>query len=398
MRPIKVLHYVGKLDPGGIETWLLNLVKLGPEEVRFDFVVEKPGGKYEEEIRGHGCRIYILDYRSHLRKRLEIVGLARRSRSLDRILAENGYDVFHVHGEEFMGDVVKVAAKAGVPARVVQCHAAVLARGKRNPEMTIRSARFRTVDRRRILRHATDICAVSDEAGRFLMGSFWKTDPRCRPLYCGIPLDHFRLAAAAIDAGIFRETHGIPRDGIVVGHAGSMGPSPVKNHSFLLEVFDILSRRDKRYHLYLAGDGPLRPEIERDVKRRRLQERVFMPGVCTDVPALMVGGFDAFLLPSLYEGLPVVGLEAVAAGLYAVCSDSITRDYTDRFRDRVTTVSLGASPSHWADQVEAAAEKKISPVEGIAIIEKSPFAIKESLSRMVDLYSGRLADRSRSRC
>ena len=398
MQPIRVLHSVDKLDPGGIETWLLNLVRLGTDEVRFDFVLGKAGGQYEKEIQDRGCRIHRLDYLSHSRKRLEIVGLARRSRSLDRILAENAYDVFHIHGEEFMGDALKVAAEAGVPVRVAHCHGTVLARGKRNPEMAIRSVRFKTRDRRRILRYATDICAVSNEAGRFLMGSSWEADPRCKALYCGIALERFREVASVQDRIAYRESHGIPHDSIVVGHAGSMGPTPVKNHAFLLEVFGVLARRDSRYILYVAGDGPLRPEIERDVKRRGLQERVLMPGICKDVPTLMVHGFDVLLLPSLHEGLPIVGLEAVAAGLYTVCSDTVTRDFTERFRDRVTAVSLKEGPSHWADHVENAVKRRVPPAEGIAIIEKSPFSIEASLDALVNLYRNRLAGLSQSRC
>ncbi len=398
MSQLKVLHRLWKLDPGGIETWLLNLARLKPGDVQFDFVVEEPGGRYEEELRAVGSRVFCLSPKSRLRKRLEISGLALRSRSLDKVLAESGYDVFHVHGEEFLGDALTVAAEAGIPVRVAHCHGSVLARGTRNPEMAIRSVRFRTVDRRRILKHATDICAVSSEAGRFLIGEHWGTDSRCTLLHCGIPLDQFRAVAEVGDRSRYRGSLGIPRDGIVIGHVGSMGPSPVKNHRFLVEVFDALARRDSRYCLCLAGDGPLRPEIERDVSRRGLQKRVFMPGVSNDVPALMVGGFDVFVLPSFYEGLPVVGLEAVAAGLHTVCSDTITGDFTARFSGRVTAVSLKASPSEWADLVEAALKKRVAPAEGVAIIENSPFSIEASLSAMVNMYRSRLAQVSQARC
>jgi glycosyltransferase involved in cell wall biosynthesis len=395
---LKVLHRLWKLDPGGIETWLLNLVRLRPEDVRFDFVVEEPGGRYEEEVGQAGCRVLCLDHTSRLGKRLEITGLARRDLSLDRILAADRYDVFHIHGEEFMGDALRVAAAAGVPVRVAHCHNTVLARGMRNPEMTLRAARFRTIDRGRILSYATDICAVSKEAGRFLMGSRWEADPRCRLLHCGVSLDQFRKAAEITDSATYRMALGVPRDGIVVGHAGSMGPSRQKNHSFLLEVFDVLAKRHSHYNLYLAGDGPLRPEIERDVRRRGLQERVFMPGMRDDVPMLMSHCFDVLLLPSLHEGLPVVGLEAVAAGLYTVCSDTVTRDFTDRFGDRVASVSLRARPSYWADEVEAAARKRVPPAEGVAIVEKSPFSIGASLGAMVGMYRNRLESSPQPRC
>jgi glycosyltransferase involved in cell wall biosynthesis len=396
--PLKVLHRLWKLDPGGIETWLLNLARVKPKDLQFDFVVEERGGRYEEEVGRFGCRVLCLDHTSRFGKRLGVAGFARRDQGLDRVLAAGHYDVFHIHGEEFMGDALKLAAEAGVPVRVAHCHNTVLARGKRNPEMALRAARFRTTDRRLILKYATDICAVSNEAGRFLMGNHWEADVRCRPLYCGVALDQFSRAAEITDTAAYRADLGVPRNGIVVGHAGSMGPSRQKNHSFLLEVFDVLARRDPRWFLYLVGDGPLRPVIERDVTLRGLEERVSMRGFSKDVPGLMTHTFDVLLLPSLQEGLPIVGLEAVAAGLYTVCSDTITRDFTNRFQDRVTAISLKASPAQWADHVETAVKKRVPPTEGIAIIEDSPFSIEASLGAMVDLYRNRLAVPPQPRC
>jgi glycosyltransferase involved in cell wall biosynthesis len=169
-----------------------------------------------------------------------------------------------------------------------------------------------------------------------------------------------------------------------------MGPSPQKNHFFILEILGELARRDRRYYLYMAGDGPLRPNIEQAVWQRGLEGRVIMPGLSNDVPSLMVHGFDVHLLPSLFEGLPVVGLEAVASGLYTICSDTITRDFTDYFASRITMVSLTATPEYWADRVEEAVQKRISPREGISLVEQSPFSIQSSLSNVISLYRRRL--------
>jgi glycosyltransferase involved in cell wall biosynthesis len=380
-KPIRVLHSFGSLGRGGIETWLMNILRLHSDEIKFDFILGKLGEAYEEEARGYGCRIH---------KAPPIRQLSKNLSFLREVLTNNRYDVYHAHGEEFMGDSVKIAAKAGVPVRIAHCHSTKLARGKKGFEMRIRSLRHKTIDRSRILSHATDILACSSDAGRFLMGRHWGIDPRCRTLYCGIPLEHFSIALSKWSRSEFRNAHGIPNDAIMIGHAGSMGPSPVKNHSFIIEIFAELARRDQRYYLYLAGDGPLRPMLEQKVMEMGLQSRILMPGLCDDIPSLMIHGFDIHILPSLQEGLPVVGMEAVASGLFTICSDTITRDFTEPFSQRVLPVSLEVNASIWADRVEEAVQRRISVEEGIAIIEKSPFSIHNSLSNMLNIYKQRL--------
>jgi glycosyltransferase EpsF len=140
----------------------------------------------------------------------------------------------------------------------------------------------------------------------------------------------------------------------------------------------------------MAGDGPRRELLKREVEAQHLQDRVSLPGLWDDVASLMVHGFDVHVLPSIYEGLPIVGLEAAASGLYTVCSDTITKDYTEPIAQRVKVVSLKASVEHWADEVETAISKRIPAQEGIAIIQKSPFSIDSSLESLLDIYRRRL--------
>ncbi|MBP7051977.1 MAG: glycosyltransferase [Phycisphaerae bacterium] len=392
-RPIRVLHSFASLNRGGIETWLMNILREHPPGLHFDFLLDRPGGVYEEEARSHGCHIYHRASISRLGKRLNIIGLGRQSHCLEEVLTADKHDVFHMHGSEFLGDGMKAATRMDVPVRIAHAHGTRWIRERLTWEWRLRYLRVRTVDRYRLLKYATDIVACSNDAGLSLMGRYWKRDPRCSVLYCGVPLDVFERAHSDWTRSDFRKKHGIPQDAVVVGHVGSMGPSPVKNHGFLLDVFGELAKRDARYYLYMAGDGPLRRDIERMVHARGLDDRVSMPGLCSDVPSLMIHGFDVHVLPSLHEGLPVVGLEAVASGCFTVCSDTITREFTESFAARVSTVSLRASASLWADRLEAGIRNRISAEDGIGLVKESCFSISASLESLLRLYRRRLTER-----
>jgi len=369
----------------------MNIIRLQPEEVHFDFFLMARGGTYENEAVSLGSHVYEASVQGLFGKSEFFGGRGSHYKKLEETLRDGQYTALHIHGDEFFGDAVKVAARVGTPVRVVHSHNTVIARGKKGPDMFLRKLRLRTLERVRIRRYATDIVACSSDAGRYLMGRRWERDSRCRPLYCGVPLDALKTAAERWTRDSFRDAHGIPRDAWVVGHAGSMGPSHQKNHFFLVEVFAELAQRNPRWFLYLAGDGPHRPAIEDAVRARGLELRVAMPGIVDNVPALMMHGFDVHLLPSLQEGLPVVGLEAVAAGLFTVCSTAITRDYTEAFPDRILATSLSESVVHWADCVEIAVTKRTTAAEGLVLLRNSPFSIDSSLEAMTQLYENRLA-------
>src|SRR5262249_53462944 len=125
-----------------------------------------------------------------------------------------------------------------------------------------------------------------------------------------------------------------------------------KNHPFLLRIFAEVVRRDAGARLLLVGDGPLRSEVEAQAAALGVADRVVWAGVRLDVPDLMRGVMDVFALPSFYEGVPLVGLEAQAAGPPGVYSDAITDELTlaPELCDRLP---LSASPEVWADRLLA---------------------------------------------
>jgi glycosyltransferase involved in cell wall biosynthesis len=370
---------------------LINVLRQQHPELQMDFILEEPpgtSGDYEREALAAGCTVHHYPAASWLTKRLRILGLAPADPTLPRVLRSGNYDVFHVHGEEFIGDAVKRAAHAGTPVRVPHGHHTMLARGKRGPEMWVRSVRHRTLERRLILRYATDLVACGRDAGRLMLGDAWGKDLRCQVIYCGVTLGAFERALSQATRAELLARYGLPPDAKVIGHVGSM--TPVKNHLFLVRVFAELAKRDSRYYLFMAGEGPLRPTIAQQVRALGLDDRVRMPGVVADIPELMIHLLDVHVLPSLAEGLPVVAIEACAAGLYSVCSDTVTPELGEHLVRRMEYASLASPVSHWADVVEAGFQRRIAPEQALAAVRSTRLSIESSVEELVAVYRSRL--------
>jgi glycosyltransferase involved in cell wall biosynthesis len=398
-RPIRVLHSVGSLNRGGIETWLMNVIRQKHPDLKIDFILgAQPGesGDYEREALELGCKIYHHPPSTRLAKRLRILGLASTPRTLENILISEGYDVLHVHGTEFNGDTVKKAWSCGTVVRVAHCHHTQIARGKGGPEMWVRRLRYFTLDRSRTMRYATDLVACGRDAGRLMVGARWDTDPRCKVIYCGVTLAAFDKALMQSSRSTMLERYALPSNALVVGHAGSMGPSPVKNHLFLVRSFAELAKRDHRYHLFMAGDGPLRSIIQAEVAKLGISNRVRMPGLLSDIPEHMTHLFNVHALPSLAEGLPVVAIEAAAAGLYGVLSDRITSELAEHLPGRIEQLSLHAPLADWADALERGMARREPPPLGISRVRSTPLSIEKSVDDLICMYRSTLKSQSHS--
>ncbi len=132
----------------------------------------------------------------------------------------------------------------------------------------------------------------------------------------------------------------------VVGHVGRFNHQ--KNHTFLIDIFAEIHKRDADAILALFGVGELQEKIREKVRQLGLEECVYFYGA-SDCMDRMYQGMDVFLLPSNFEGLPVSGVEAQAAGLPSVLADTITREVA--VDDHMRFLSLKEPPEAWAEQV-----------------------------------------------
>jgi glycosyltransferase involved in cell wall biosynthesis len=371
-RPIRVLHIVGGMNRGGVETWLMHVLRhIGREHFQMDFMVHRTEPcSYDNEVRALGGRIFPC---------LHPTRPWRYAQNFRRIIAACGpYDIVHSHVHHYSGYTLSLAERAGTPIRIAHSHNDA---SPQDISPSLLRWSYLTTAKRLIRRFATMGLAASSKAAEALFGSAWQSSSLCRLLYYGIDLAPFRDKA---DPSV-RSALRLPPDAFVIGHVGRFDEQ--KNHRFLLEIFRSVADADPRARLLLIGDGRLRPAIEQRVTELNLTGRVIFAGLRADVPRVLLGVVNVFVMPSLHEGLPLAGLEAQAAGLPCVFADSITAEL-DVVPHLVTRLQLSQSSLEWARAVLAKRNQAppISQSEALAAMERSPFDIRRSVAELTRLY------------
>ena len=377
-KSIRILHVVGGMARGGVETWLMHILRhIDRDRFQMDFVVhtEKPC-PYDDEARVLGSKI--IPCLSPSKPWLY-------GRNFKRILREYGpYDIVHSHVHHFSGYVLYLAKQAGVPVRIAHSHndtSAIDAKAGLPRQLYLSLTKWS------ISWCSTVGLGCSCNAVADLFGAGWKTDTRWQVLYYGVDLKPFYDRVDSIGV---RAELGIPADAFAIGHIGRFETQ--KNHLFLLEIAAEVAKQEPKMHLLLIGDGSLRSDIEQKVVQMGLSDRVTFAGNRSDVPRLMLNAVDVFLFPSLHEGLGLVLIEAQAAGLPCIFSDVVPEE-ADLVRPLLQRISLSKSASIWAEAVRSAKSdaSAISQRDALAVVENTPFNIAASVKKLTEVYEANLS-------
>jgi glycosyltransferase involved in cell wall biosynthesis len=274
--------------------------------------------------------------------------------------------------------VLRLAAREGVPLRIVHSHNDVSTSDARAGFVR---RQYLFLMRDWIEGYATCGLGASERATRALFGRDYRNDGRWRALLYAIDLTPFE---GTVDRTSVRQELGIPANAFVLGHVGRFVAQ--KNHLFLLDLLAVLSRLDPSTVLLLVGDGPDRPDIEARASALGMRPRVLFTGVRDDVPRLMKGGMDVFALPSHFEGLGLVVVEAQAAGLPCVISDVVPEE-ADVVSSLVRRLPVSAGPRAWAEAVRAMSSASSSSLElALSAVKASPFNIHRGVRDLESLY------------
>ena len=363
--PIRIAQIVGKWLGGGVEAVVMNYYRhLDHDKIQFDFICDDDSTNipYDEIEKLGGKVILIPPYQK----------VFKYQKELRRVLRDGKYKIVHSHINTLSVFPLYVAKKVGVPVRIAHSHSTT---NKKEWKKNLLKQVLRPFSKK----YATNYMCCSELAGRWLFGDKTYDEGKVYLLNNAIDLDKFKYDKKIRDKK--RKELGIKEDTIVIGHIGRFVAQ--KNHTFLIDIFNQFHKKEKNSILLLAGQGPLQEEIKNKVRELGLNDSVRFLGQRNDANELYQV-FDVFLLPSLYEGLPVVGVEAQASGLLCFFSDDMTKE--TKVLDSTVFMSLSNADDEWATSIldNYINFRRKDTTSGIT---KSNFNIKYETNKLKNKYS-----------
>ena len=331
---MRILEALGEpIANGGEEAFVAHLIeKIDTTGLTIDTFTSYKwyNNDYKALMESKGGNVYSMDL-------ICVPGKSRHNiyQPTYNFLKANHYDVIHIHSSSIsaLAIMAKAADRAGVKRIIVHSHAT----GERDD---IKHKVLRFIAALSMSRHVDIYCACSIDAAK------WKFEPRyvrkCHIIKNGIDTTGFRFDPDV--RGKIRKKLEL-EDAFVIGHVGRF--QPVKNHAYLIKIIEALPEA----HLLLIGTGEDVKKTQKQAEQKHLEDRVHFLGYIKNI-ADYLQAMDVFVLPSLYEGLAIVAIEAQCTGLPVIASEHVPREVN--LTGKVDFLPLKEDPELWVDHIRIA--------------------------------------------
>lgn len=320
-------------NPGGIESVIMNYYRnIDKEKAQFDFLCNTDIVAYEDEIRQLGGRIYKIAARSK--------NIKKYKKDIKKFFEEhaNEYNNIWVNVCSLANiDYLKYAKKYGIKYRIIHSHSS------KNMDSKLRGI-LHHINKHIIKLYATDFWACSEYAGK------WFFDKKIRKS------NEYQIINNAINSEMFRYNSGVReiyrnemnlKGKFVIGNIGRLHFT--KNQEFLIDVFNEIVKKHQNSNLLLIGQGEDEAKLIKKVEMLNLTDKVFFLGVRKDINKILQA-MDAFVFPSVFEGLPLALIEAQTSGLYIYASkEGLPKEA--KIVNNFKFLSLNDKPKLWADEI-----------------------------------------------
>jgi glycosyltransferase involved in cell wall biosynthesis len=371
--PVRVLQLnIGQVF-GGVSSMLLNIYReIDHQVIQFDFLAPRKSSfaMYRQEIESSGGKIIELNTKGFfLKRKIEFW------RKLYQLIKKEDYQIIHCNsGSIFFNlQVAAISKLSGAKKIIIHSHNAGNDKKWKIWMGNLVKWLFPYT--------ATDYFACARKAGSFMFTKKTIDSSHYRIINNGVDTEKFRFNAS--DRQKIRAELQLSKDQKTLLHVGRFVHQ--KNHQQLIKIFAGFLKKEPKAVLLLVGEGELEPEIKKQVNALGIMEHVRFLGVRKDIPQLMSAS-DLFLLPSHYEGLPVVGVEAQANGLPCCFSSVITQEI-DLINGMNRFVDLTSTETEWSEALNHVLTAKKSARERYAekIAEKG-FSLTHVADELTQFY------------
>lgn len=308
------------LGVGGITTHMINYITAlkNQKDILTNITIVSSMIKNEEmvkKLKSLGCKVVFLPSRKKK--------IIKYSIALNKIMRNERFDILHVHGNSpTMTLELRLGKKNGIPTRVAHCHNSIS-----NHPLIYKclSPIFKS--------NYTKAVAASNKAGNWIFGK-----NNFIVLNNAIFVDKYQFSQGIRDK--YRQLLKLSDSNIAIGMIGNINKQ--KNPFFVNQILKRISNKDlKNMHFFIVGDGPLKKDFQDRV--RPFKEHISFLGIRNDIPSFLQA-LDVLIMPSLWEGLPMILIEAQAAGVKCIISDNISKEVKISHQD---VISLPLSDKEW---------------------------------------------------
>lgn len=357
---MKILHITYGFNGGGVGFVIANYCTNQPmEDITFDIVGESIGEDHllHKRFEKAGFNVYYVTPKK--------LSLKKNIREMFQIIKNGHYDAVHVHFEEWSFLYLWIAKLCGVKTRICHSHMAYMVGASIKPHYKL----FRI-----ILNHfATLRLACSRDAGDHLFGKHPYTI-----LHNGIDAEKYVFNEDSRKRK--RKELGVEGK-YVVGVVGRL--SYQKNPQFSVDIFESIHANIPNSVLVFVGQGELEDEVRSLVLEKGLEKDVLLLGLRADVPDLLQA-MDVFVLPSRFEGLGIVYIEAQAAGLKTFATEGVVPKEACLSSDLFTYLPQDATAQQWADAVLAV--DTMERPNTLKIVQMNGYDIHKEIPVLRELY------------
>ena len=360
----KVLMVVNGMAMGGIENFLMNIVRnIDYSKFYVEFLYcDTKDGYFDGELAELGIKYTKVTSRS--------TNLKKHLKELKAFFKANTFDAVHInYSNALCITVARAAKKAGIRNIIVHSH---------NSKSNSKVEKIHNIIKHFLPVYANKFCACSQVAAEWMFSKKICNSGRVQIIKNAIDVEKFQFKHTYRDE--IKKEFGIENK-IVIGHIGRFIEQ--KNHKFLVDIFEKYHLKNNDSVLLLLGDGGLLTDTREYVKSKNLEGSVIFAGVRNDVPKFL-SAMDCFVMPSIFEGLPVTLVEAQASGLKILSSDNITKEVD--LTDLIDYFPLSNSPEEWAEQILLSSEDREKYCD---LIAQSGFGMQEELHIIGDIYTNK---------